>query len=56
MYSETYSQPYTQTYPELRSVSYDGRGAPAPQAPAWLPAGEDDENDSDRPHICRGID
>jgi hypothetical protein len=24
--------------------------------PAWLLAGEDDENDSDHPHICRGVD
>lgn len=40
----------------MYSESYD---APAPRAPAWLLAGEDDENDendSDHPHICRGID
>ncbi|MFE0256994.1 hypothetical protein [Streptomyces sp. NPDC059010] len=29
---------------------------PPPQAPAWRLAGEDDEYDSDHPHICRGID
>ena len=30
--------------------------APPTQPPAWRLAGEDDENDSDHPHICRGID
>ncbi|MDC0772739.1 hypothetical protein [Streptomyces sp. HD] len=29
---------------------------PPPQPPAWRLAGEDDENDSDHPHICRGVD
>ncbi|MER5717749.1 hypothetical protein [Streptomyces sp. NPDC002132] len=57
MYSKTHSQPFTRTYySEICSDSRDGRDAPAPQAPAWLLAGEDDENVSDHPHICRGID
>ncbi|MFF4032667.1 hypothetical protein ACFYZ2_23450 [Streptomyces sviceus] len=43
-------------YSETRSESYDGHDVPVPQAPAWLLAGEDDETDSDHPHICRGID
>ncbi|WP_406201991.1 hypothetical protein OG331_30035 [Streptomyces sp. NBC_01017] len=64
MYSETYSKTYSKTYSETYSEafsrtgseSYDGHDVPAPRAPAWLLAGEDDENDSDHPHICRGID
>ncbi|MER5378461.1 hypothetical protein [Streptomyces sp. NPDC002553] len=57
MYSKTHSQPFTRTYySEICSDSRDGRDAPMPQAPAWLLAGEDDENVSDHPHICRGID
>ncbi|MFF1305086.1 hypothetical protein [Streptomyces sp. NPDC058307] len=43
-------------YSETESPSYDGHDTLVPPAPAWLLAGEDDENDSDRPHICRGID
>ena len=34
----------------------DGRQTPDPQPPAWLLAGEDDENEREQPHICRGID
>ncbi|MGW6733272.1 hypothetical protein [Streptomyces sp. NPDC055013] len=64
MYSETYFPTYSKTYSKTYSgicsktcsESYDGHDAPAPQVPAWLLAGEDDENDSDHPHICRGID
>ncbi|MFE5895099.1 hypothetical protein ACWCQZ_31145 [Streptomyces sp. NPDC002285] len=60
MYSETYAPTYSKTYSGICSKtcseSYDGHDAPAPRAPAWLLAGEDDENDSDHPHICRGID
>jgi len=43
-------------YSERRSEPYDGHDGPAPQPPAWRLAGEDDEHDSDHPHICRGID
>ncbi|WP_162951007.1 hypothetical protein [Streptomyces sp. CC0208] len=46
----------TQMYSETHSEPYDGHDVPMPQAPAWLLAGEDDEIDSDHPHICRGID
>ncbi|MFC8092584.1 hypothetical protein [Streptomyces sp. NPDC057301] len=71
MYSETYSEKYSKTYSKAYSETcsetfsrtgsesydgHDGHDVPAPQAPAWLLAGEDDENDSDHPHICRGID
>ncbi|WP_328881299.1 hypothetical protein [Streptomyces sp. NBC_00299] len=55
-YSGAYSGTYSETFSRTGSEPYDGRNAPAPQAPAWLLAGEDDENDSDHPHICRGID
>ncbi|MFF5479748.1 hypothetical protein ACFY5C_20730 [Streptomyces sp. NPDC012935] len=60
MYSETYSKTYSESdadsFSRTGSESCDGHDAPAPQAPAWLLAGEDAQNDSDHLHICRGID
>ncbi|WP_185893692.1 hypothetical protein [Streptomyces sp. WAC08241] len=56
MYSETHSPTSSGPYPETRSRPYSGHDVPGPQTPAWLLAGEDDENDGDHPHICRGID
>jgi hypothetical protein len=39
-----------------RRVVPDDDGPEAPVPPAWRLAGEDDENDRDHPHICRGVD
>ncbi|WP_327698567.1 hypothetical protein [Streptomyces sp. NBC_00459] len=49
------TQMYSDPRDGRRVVTHDD-GTDAPLPPAWRLAGEDDENDSDHPHICRGID
>jgi hypothetical protein len=53
MYSDTHISSGTR---ENRRRTRHDHGPDLPLPPVWRLAGEDEENDSDIPHIVRGID